>query len=205
MLTLTTILLTTQLASATTLEPLPAEQILERASAVVAATMIDELVWLDPASNAIRTDLVLEDVELLWSDSPDFIPYTLTFTGGELEGRGMAVYGMPAWPIGQRAVYFVQGDGQSEACPTVGWGQGLFLVEPDGLITLDGERLALTPGGELTRLPSPTTRGASLSDISPDDRPSAHHPEDPTLRQCLSTPLDLDTLRERLAAEGGER
>ena len=117
----------------------------------------------------------------------------------------MAVYGMPAWPVGQRAVYFVQSDGQSEACPTVGWSQGVFLVVPGGLSTLDGERLAVSPGGDLLRLPSIEERGTSFTDISPPESSSGRHPEDATLRHSLSTPLDLDALRERLAAKGGAR
>ena len=134
-------------ALATTLIPLSPDEVSERASQVLVATLAGTTVWREPGSGLIRTDLALADVEVLRGDvAPDH----LTFTGGELGELGMRVAGMPAWPIGQRVLLFVEGDGQSEACPVVGWGQGLYAVDPDGhLARSAGGWLAIDHSGGL--------------------------------------------------------
>ena len=66
----------------TTLLPLTAEQVLERSSVVIAATVTEASPWFDPQSHAVRTDLGLERVEVLWPAGASFAPDHLTFTGG---------------------------------------------------------------------------------------------------------------------------
>ena len=205
-LTLLSLLLASPATNATTIVPLSPEQVRERASAVIVATIVDELVWLEPATSSIRTDLVLQDVELLWSDDDHFFPEVLTYTGGELNGRGMAIPGMPTWPIGQQALFFVEGDGQSEACPTVGWSQGLFLVDEGGaMLDLEGLPLSVTPGRQLLRSSTPGPAALDSIDISTTGQPALRRPDDPSLLEAMATPLDLDALRELLSAQGGQR
>jgi hypothetical protein len=160
-------------AQATTVLPLAAEEVRERSSAVVVATVSERRVWRDPDSGMIRTDLELAAVDVLWSDDGHFRPEHLTFSGGELDGRTMVVAGMPDFPVGVPAVFFVEGDGQSEACPTVGWTQGYFAVGENGLRSPSGEYLAVDDSGRLLRSEQP-----------------AH-------------PLNIAELRSILAAAGG--
>lgn len=128
-------------AGATTVIPLTPHEVEERASTVIVATITETVVWTE-TNGTIRTDLVLEDVRAVGT-SP-WAPDTLTFTGGELDGRGMIVHGMPEFPEDVPLLLFIEGDGQSEACPVVGWDQGIYVADgPDRFVTLDGARIAV--------------------------------------------------------------
>lgn len=48
--------------------------------------------------------------------------------GGELDGKGMRVAGMPRFKRGEEMILFVRGNGQ-RVCPVMGWRYGQFRVE----------------------------------------------------------------------------
>jgi len=54
----------------------------------------------------------------------------LRFAGGEVNGVGERIAGMPTFAVGERVLLFVRGNG-SELCPLVGWQQGRFDVVHD--------------------------------------------------------------------------
>jgi hypothetical protein len=132
-------------AEATTVLPLSFDEVEARASVIIVATITRATPWRD-AGGLIRTDLELSDVRRVGGPGP--APTRLTFTGGEIGRIGVRVHGMPAWEIGGRAVFFVEGDGRTTACPTVGWGQGYLPLDAadrlrhprPGLRTLDDVR-----------------------------------------------------------------
>lgn len=146
-------------ATATTLLPLDAEEVDARASAVILATLGEPSSWWDPEPGMVRTDIPLQDLEWIRSGGFERLPERITYTGGEYENIGTVVTGMPAWPIGERVLLFLADDGQTEVCPTVGWTQGLFIVQPSGqLKTLEGEYLGLDETGRLIRDADPQQR-----------------------------------------------
>lgn len=62
------------------------------------------------------------------ADTPEL---TLRLLGGEIDGDGLLVAGMPQFETGRRYVLFVRDNGVA-ACPVFGWGQGsLRFVEDD--------------------------------------------------------------------------
>lgn len=151
-------------AAATTLLPLSPQQIRERSTLVVLATIDHErTAWSDEAGLP-RTDLVLRDVHRLAGQGE--LPTELTYTGGQWGDEEFRIVGMPAWPLGEPLVLFIEADGRRFACPTVGWSRGILRQEPltgrllDGL----GDPIALSPGGDL-RSAQPDEPGLDLADL----------------------------------------
>lgn len=121
-------LLLLSLAWATTITPLPFDAVAARASTIVVATLGEPHTFVGP-DRVIRTRVPLHLVEPLAGAPP---PVEIWFTGGERDGRTQRVHGMPGFEPGVRAVLFIEGDGRTWACPTVGWHQGFLPVAPDG-------------------------------------------------------------------------
>jgi len=135
-------------AAATTIIRLSPDEVAAHASVVVVATVTATQTWATPDKGTLRTDLLLDDVEVLKPGG--FVPDRLTYTGGELGDVGMAIPGMPDFAAGMRAVFFIEGDGQSEACPTVGWNQGYYPIDGDDLLlAYPGGWLRLSDQGHL--------------------------------------------------------
>lgn len=138
-------------AWATSIVALTPEQIRGLSEQIVVATVVGYRSWTGP-SGTIRTDVLLADVEVLWSEVPAAPLTYLTYTGGDDGSRHMRVAGMPEFVVGARAVFFLEDDGQTQACPTVGWSQGYFFVEADdALRNVDGWYLGIDNVGHLAR------------------------------------------------------
>jgi hypothetical protein len=101
----------------------------------------------------VWTDYDLEVEEVLQGDN-QVDHKTVSFAGGEAEGRAAGITGVPRLEVGRRYVFFLMADGIPWPTPTVGWGQGIFEVvpersrqEPEVLVSYDGEPLELTDNG----------------------------------------------------------
>ncbi len=71
---------------------------------------------------------------------------TLEFAGGTVDGKTLAVPGVPQFSVGQVAVLFVVGQGR-QFCPLVGIAQGRFHVVKDA--ATGTERILTDDGGPL--------------------------------------------------------
>lgn len=70
---------------------------------------------------------------------------TLEFFGGEIDGQGMGVAGMPTFAPGDEAFLFVEGNG-AQICPLVGADQGGFRITRakgvERVLTSEGKSVA---------------------------------------------------------------
>lgn len=148
-------------ASATTLVPLTPQQLRERATSVILATIDHEETFWDEETGLPRTDLVLRDVALIEGHGP--APSRLTYTGGKWGEQTLSIAGMPRWPIGEPLVLFIEADGERWACPTVGWQQGIFRAEELTGRLVDGfdRGISLEPDGTL-RISEPAEPGLDM-------------------------------------------
>ena len=87
------------------------------------------------------------------------------FLGGEVDGIGMAVAGMPRFVVGDRRVVFAHRQGSIN--PIVGFTQGLLQVRRDAtgvdrVLTLEGVPLTRTESIGSAPTPAPLTLSASM-------------------------------------------
>lgn len=111
---------------ATTVPPLTLSQVVGGAEliAVGAVTAIRER-W-DLEREAPLTEVTFSVLEVLKGRVGEVL--TLQFLGGPTpDGFTLVVAGMPQFAEGDRAVLFSAGNG-TEACPLVGWWQGLYRL-----------------------------------------------------------------------------
>lgn len=128
-------------------------EIRDQASAIVVAEVLFEETRLGPDAKMVWTDyeLAVEEV-LLGADQS--APKTLSFAGGRSGNDEVGITGVPRLEVGKRYVLFLLADGTPWATPTVGWGQGIFEIVPEGstqepevLVSYDGEPLEIGPNG----------------------------------------------------------
>ncbi len=87
------------------------------------------------------------------------------FLGGEAEGRRLLVAGSPAWQSGAEVlVAFHEQEGL--ASPVVGFRQGLWRLQDDTVVDLDGRYLALDASGRLVRSDRPAARASVLDAVA---------------------------------------
>lgn len=100
-----------------------------------------------PNGGAIVTDVTFRIGEVLHRQgglAPAGERIMLTYAGGELDGIGLSVSGMPHLEVGGEYMLFAFNDGKPVINPIVGGSQGLFKVVRD---EVTGEAYPLAPGG----------------------------------------------------------
>jgi hypothetical protein len=105
---------------------------------------------------------------------------TLRFTGGPGRGeRFLEVVGVPRFEIGEKCILFVTGNGM-RICPIVGWGQGLFRVVDNVVLTENGRSIWRTKDGLITYGPVDAKHW----------RPRTPRPGQPTIKTVSIEPAD---------------
>lgn len=85
--------------------------------------------WVDsPRGKVIKTFVTLTVENRLKGEATEEI--ILQFLGGEIDGQGMRVEGMPQFIVGQREILFVSGNGV-KFCPLVAMMHGRYRVLVD--------------------------------------------------------------------------
>ena len=117
-------------AQATTVLRMTFSEVVDGAEVIAVGTVsaIEET-W-DAEREMPFTYVTFSDVEVLKGEAGGR-ELTLRFLGGPApNGLTLAVAGMPRFAVGQQAVVFSIGNGV-QACPLVGWWQGLYRVVRD--------------------------------------------------------------------------
>lgn len=105
-------------------------ELVAEAQTIVRARVVDVRAdWAEsPQGRVIKTHVTFRvEKRLKGTATPEL---TLTFLGGELDGQGMRVAGMPQFSVGQREILFVTGNGIN-FCPLVGMMHGRYRVQTD--------------------------------------------------------------------------
>jgi len=220
------LLFLTAAGHAVRVQRLSLSEIRDQASAIVVAEVLFEETRLGPDAKMVWTDYELEVEEVLLGADPP-ARKTLSFAGGQSGSHEVGITGVPRLEVGKRYVLFLLADGTPWAAPTVGWGQGIFEIVPEGstqepevLVSYDGEPLEIGPNG-LRRgdfvlrkdqwIELPEAPGLRRSSMEPEpvvlnaDGKRIEQPPRAPERQALS--LDqrsfatLDQLRSFVAAE----
>jgi hypothetical protein len=168
-------LLLPAVADAVRVKRLTLAELRDQADSIVIATPITKEVRLESNPDAVWTDYVIEIQEVLaGNDSAG--TRTISFAGGDYQGLEMGVVDLPTIDIGKTYLLILNTE-QKWACPTVGWGQGIFefvggtdYSNSRALVSFDGEPLEMGPGG-LERGPRVRVDNGDLVDI-PTLRPS---------------------------------
>ncbi|MBL9208838.1 MAG: hypothetical protein JNL92_00120 [Opitutaceae bacterium] len=85
--------------------------------------------WVDsPQGRVIKTYVTLSVLKPLKGSAPAEL--TLQLLGGELDGHGMHVAGMPRFQVGQAEILFISGNGV-RFCPLVGMMHGRYRIVTD--------------------------------------------------------------------------
>lgn len=118
-----------QLSATTVVAPSFSELVAESEVIVRARVVAVQPYWADtPQGRIIKTRVTLATVRSLKGRAaPEF---TLDLLGGELDGTGMEVTGMPHFEAGQVELLFVSGNGV-RFCPLVGMMYGRYQVRAD--------------------------------------------------------------------------
>jgi hypothetical protein len=87
--------------------------------------------WVDsPQGRVIKTYVTFSvERQLKGQTSPEFV---LQLLGGEIDGQGMRIQGMPQFVEGEREILFVAGNG-IRFCPLVGMAHGRYRILLDSL------------------------------------------------------------------------
>jgi hypothetical protein len=130
---------------ATTYDPVTFQELIDKAQVIFVGDVVD----VHPYVDRIRGNTVVKTRVTFRVDDPIFGTKSLVevfdFFGGEAEGVGMVIEGMPTFAVGDRRVVFAHRDGSIN--PIVGFTQGLLKVTRDSdgvdrVLTLDGTPLA---------------------------------------------------------------
>lgn len=147
----------------------------DAADSIVIATPLSKAVRLESNPDAVWTDYVIEIQEVLAGDDSTGTR-TISFAGGVYQGQEMGVLDLPTLEIGKTYLLFLNTE-QKWACPTVGWGQGIFefvggtdYSNAQAMVSFDGEPLEMGPSG-LVRGPRVRVANGGLVDI-PEQRSS---------------------------------
>lgn len=111
---------------ATTLVHLELDQLVDRAEGIFTGTAIHSEVVPTKDGSSLFTFVTFEVDSALKGAFPGR-HLTLRLHGGELEGLGVRVHGMPQFEVGETYLVFVRGNGV-HASPVVGMVQGQFRV-----------------------------------------------------------------------------
>jgi hypothetical protein len=105
-------------------------ELVDEAQTIVRARVIElHSAWADsPQGRVIKTHVTFRiEKQLKGGATPEL---TLSFLGGELDGQGMRVAGMPQFTVGQTEILFIAGNGV-RFCPLVAMMHGRYHVQTD--------------------------------------------------------------------------
>lgn len=113
-----------QPAEATTIMPMDAAKLSDRAEIVFTGTAVQSTVALskDGAEPYTFVTFDVHDVLKGWTLGRQLV---LRFSGGEVNGGEVRFHGMPEFEQGATYLLFVRGNGSS-VCPVLGWWQGQY-------------------------------------------------------------------------------
>ena len=112
---------------ATTVEPLTLSEVVDGAEVIAVGTVSAITDTWDTERETPLTEVTFSVLEVLKGEIGG-AELTLQFLGGASPGGArLAVAGMPQFAVGDRTVLFSAGNG-IEACPLVGWWQGLYRL-----------------------------------------------------------------------------
>jgi hypothetical protein len=116
--------------AATSYEAVTFNDLVERADLIFIGQVVDVHPYPSDVrgETLIKTRVTFSVADPLWGTSS--LVEVLDFLGGEWNGVGMRVAGMPTFAVGDRRVIFARHDRSIN--PIVGFTQGLLRVEPDG-------------------------------------------------------------------------
>lgn len=178
-------------ALATTYLALGPAAVFERADAVLTARVADVTARVD--GDLVWSVVTLEVMEWLTEDpetGEDEAPreeVVLEALGGEAEGRRLIVSGAPVWRPGDEVLVALD-DEEGLASPVVGFAQGLWRFEGEGLVDGEGRFLGVDAAGALVRADGPTAAAAVIDAVrqvlagdapEPDQQPEPADDEEP--------------------------
>ncbi len=135
-------------ANGTTVRRMSLEDIRDSATAVIVADVIDSTTRFG-ATGMPWTDYHVRIAEILRGRGNAGEIRTLSFAGGGPLDAGIA--GVPRLTAGSRYLIFLD-DTPGRPVPAVGWGQGIFRVLSDRVISVDGAQLVIGQDQALHRL-----------------------------------------------------
>lgn len=115
---------------ATTVAPPSFEHLVAKAELIVRGRVLEvHAAWADsPQGRVIKTYVTFAVQRALKGAAGAQL--TLSFLGGELDGQGMRISGMPQFVVGQTEILFVAGNGV-RFCPLVAMMHGRYRVQSD--------------------------------------------------------------------------
>jgi len=115
---------------ATTVTPPTFAELVDESQLIVRARVQTvRAAWVDsPQGRVIKTYVTLSVLKPLKGSAPAEL--TLQLLGGEIDGHGMQVAGMPRFQVGQAEILFISGNGV-RFCPLVGMMHGRYRIVTD--------------------------------------------------------------------------
>ncbi len=111
-------------------------ELVAEAQSIVRAKVTDvRCAWADsPQGRVIKTYVTFTLLKRL--KGPGVAEFTLEMLGGEIDGQGMKVSGMPQFAVGQTDILFIAGNGV-RFCPLVAMMHGRYRVAHDDATARD--------------------------------------------------------------------
>ena len=173
-------------AAATRIARLSLEEIRDTAAAVIVVDIVDSaprvgnagMVWIDYRARV---------VEVLRGAAAAGEIRTLSLAG--------AVAGVPQLERGAHYIIFLD-DAAARPVPAIGWGQGIFRLAGDRIVSVDGEQLAVDRHGRLVRVRTSDAHSQRLSDpLVVDADGSVRTLRTPVVRAVPQRPATLEDIR----------
>jgi hypothetical protein len=166
------LLLVTTLSTATTIEQMRFEQVVDTAALIFQGEVLAvESRQTGPRSISTYVRFRVDEV-VKGSYASDTIE--LSFLGGRVGNLQMTVSEMQVPQVGETGIYFVQTLDHTQVHPLVGWTQGHYLIDGDDsaarVTTAEGQPVtALNPGNQTPLIVLPhegTARGVQIQGLS---------------------------------------
>jgi hypothetical protein len=116
-------------------EPVTPEQVLANAELILAGTITNiQTRWSGQGESMIATDYtvtldnVIYDPDELFGPKSDGETIVLSFAGGAIGEKRVAIPGIPSYEVGEQVVFFVDGDWAQGISPLVGTTAGYYRV-----------------------------------------------------------------------------
>ena len=119
------------------------EEVAAQAELVFEGRVVEKRVIHRPGSRTLRTEVTFEVIDVL-KGGLDERKLTLSFLGGEADGRKLEVSDLRIPAVGEQGIYFVEARDRKLVNPLVGWHQGHYLLHREAgtgraqVRTLDG-------------------------------------------------------------------
>ncbi|MDH3890015.1 MAG: T9SS type A sorting domain-containing protein [candidate division Zixibacteria bacterium] len=127
---------------AISVEPVSYEQTLANAEMIMVGTITDvQTRWsgydesMIATDYTIRLDHIAHDPQALFGNKSQGETIVLSFAGGTIGDKWVAVPGIPSYELGEQAVFFIDGDWIKGISPLVGATAGDYRVSDEGLVT----------------------------------------------------------------------